>query len=127
MEDIMWRYVLFLTSATLSHAVAPTSAPAPAADTTSLTPPFHSSFSTQSYMMIAPAARAQDLKQAYEALKREKTAGKVFFELTDGSRIFNVIEMIPMSNSTLVLFRVSAQEGIHFQVVRIEDIANVSY
>lgn len=121
----MWKYsIFFLASATVGHAAVQTVTPT---DTIQSAPPFHSGSSTQSYMMITPAARAQDFQQAYETLKKEKTAGKVYFQLTDGSKIFNVIEMTPLPNSTLVLFRLNSQQGIYFQVVRIEDIANISY
>lgn len=117
----MWKYViLLLPLAMTGHAAIQTVTP----DTT---PPFHPGATTQSYMMITPAARAQDFQQAYETLKKEKSAGKVYFQLTDGSKLFNVIEMTLMPNSTLVLFRLNSQQGINFQIVRIEDIVNISY
>jgi hypothetical protein len=83
--------------------------------------------STQSYMMLAPAARAADFQQAFEILKKEKTAGKVYIQLADGSRISNVIDMNLMSNSTLVLFRYNSPQGILLQLVRVEEIQTIGY
>lgn len=121
----MWRYaIFFLPLATSGHAAIQTVTPNNAADTTL---PFHPGATTQSYMIITPTARAQDFQQAYETLKKEKSAGKVYFQLADGSKLFNVIEMTLMPNSTLVLFRLNSQQGINFQIVRIEDIATINY
>lgn len=127
----MWKHaIFFLTFATIGHTATQTVNPAHSMGASSSEqPPFHiaQNASTQSYMMISPVARAQDFQQAYEMLRKEKTSGKVYFQLADGSKIFNVIEMTPMPNSTLVLFKLNSQQGIHFQIVKIEDIANISY
>lgn len=90
-------------------------------------PPPHSSAPLQSYMMISPSARALDFLQAFEQMRKEKSTGKVYFELADGSTINNIIEMTLMSNSTLALFRFNSSQGIRFQVVRVEDLLNIRY
>ena len=90
-------------------------------------PDHHAGVPLPSYMIIPPAGRAVDFQQAYEFLRKEKSTGKVYFELADGSTIGNVIEMMVMPNSTLIIFRYNSNQGISFQVVKIEDIVNLSY
>jgi hypothetical protein len=82
---------------------------------------------TKAYMAIAPGDRAADFLQAFDALRREKTTGKVFFQLSDGTLISNVIDVTAMSHSSLLLFRFNSNQGIRLQVVKIEDIASLGY
>jgi len=70
---------------------------------------------------------AQDFQQAYDMLKKEKTAGKVYFQFSDGSSIGNIIDMTTMANGTIVLFRYNSSQGIKFQIVKIEDILTLQY
>jgi hypothetical protein len=93
----------------------------------SIPPPMTQGTPVQSYMAISPSARALDFQQAFEQLRKEKTAGKVYFQLIDGTTIANIIEMSLMSNSTLILFRFNSNQGIRFQIVKIEDILNIYY
>ena len=83
--------------------------------------------SVRSSMMIDPKQRAQDFQQAYDMLKKEKTAGKVYFQLSDGTSIGNIIDMTPMANGTMVLFRYNSSQGIRFQIVKIEEILTLQY
>ena len=117
--------IALLAISTVGYAAAPKDL-----NDTGLPAPLHQqmqSSQTQSYMTILPAARAQDLLQAFEALKKEKTAAKLYFELADGSILSGVIEMTLMSNSTLILFRLNTPQGIHLQLVKVEDILNINY
>ncbi len=95
--------------------------------TTEITPPPAVSNSSLSYMVIDLKMRAQDFKEAFETLRKEKTAGKVFFQLMNGSTISNIIDMTLMANSTLILFRFNSTQGIRFQLVKVEEIASISY
>ncbi len=79
------------------------------------------------YTVIDPKMRAQDFKEAFESLRKEKTAGKVFFQLTNGSTISNIIDMTLMANYTLIMFRFNSTQGIRFQLVKVEEIASISY
>lgn len=80
-----------------------------------------------SYMLITPQSRAADYLQAFEILRKEKTAGKVFFQLKDGSTLTNLIEISALPNSTLLLCRYNSNQGIKFQVIKVEEIATLSY
>jgi hypothetical protein len=80
-----------------------------------------------SYMMITPSARALDFQQAFEKLRAEKFASKLYFELADGSTISNIIDMQLMSNSTIALIRHTSNQGIRYQVVKVEDLRNLRY
>ncbi len=83
--------------------------------------------SARSTMIINPKLRAADYQKAYELLRREKSTSKVYFQLADGSRVSNVIDMKLMPNDTLVVFRYSTPQGIRFQVVEIENIVSVMH
>lgn len=124
---MFWKYTiaLLITSVT-AHAAVQTISPK---DTvaTPMPPPSTGGIAMQSYMHISPAQRAQDFQQAFEQLRKEKTAGKVYFQLADGTTISNVIDMNLMSNSTLVMFRFNSSQGVRFQVVKVEDILNIYY
>ncbi|MGE0671386.1 MAG: hypothetical protein AB7O89_10695, partial [Parachlamydiales bacterium] len=78
-------------------------------------------------LVIDPKMRAQDFKEAFETLRKEKTTGKVFFQLMNGSTISNIIDMTLMGNSTLILFRFNSTQGIRFQLVKVEEVASISY
>lgn len=91
-------------------------------------PPMVKGSSTASYMLIPLKDRAADLQQAFDLLKKEKTTGKVYFQLSDGTAISNIIDFTLLPNSSLILFRFNTNnQGIKLQVVKIEDIASVSY
>lgn len=83
--------------------------------------------SSATYMVIDPKMRAQDYEQAFETLRKEKTTAKVFFQLQNGSTISNIIDMTLMANATLILFRFNSTQGIRFQLVKVEEIAAISY
>lgn len=78
-------------------------------------------------LTIDPKARATDYIQAFDILRKEKTSGKVFFQLKNSSHIINIIEITPMSESSLLLFRSNTQQGIKLQIVPIEEIQGISY
>ncbi|MBY0529789.1 MAG: hypothetical protein K2P51_06320 [Rhabdochlamydiaceae bacterium] len=80
-----------------------------------------------SYMLIDPQARASDYLTAFEQLRKEKSTGKVYFQLVNGSMISNIIDMNLMPNSTMILFRFNTNQGIKLQTVKVEEIASLSY
>lgn len=91
-------------------------------------PPLLKTTPFSTYMSIPMKERALDLQAAFDALKREKTAGKVYFQLSDNSSISNVIDMTLLPNNSLILFRYNTNtQGIKLQVVKIEDIVGLSY
>lgn len=81
----------------------------------------------QSYMMIDLKQRANDYKEAFEVLKKEKGTGKVYFQLLEGTKISNIIDMTLMSSGHLIVFKFNTQQGIKQQVVPVEQIAELSY
>jgi len=82
---------------------------------------------SKSVMIVDPKARAADYEAAFNLLKQEKSTAKVVFELADGEKISNVIDMKMMPNNTLVVFRYSTPQGIRFQAVEIEDIVGIMH
>ena len=107
------------------HAAAPTAKETP---TQELPPPLLKGSPTSSYISITLKDRALDLQQAFELLRKEKTAGKVYFQCSDGSTISNVIDITLLPNNSLFLFRYNTQTlGIRLQVVKVEDIVGLSY
>lgn len=82
--------------------------------------------SSSSYLLIDPKSRAADYAQAFDLLRKEKAPEKIYFGLSDGTMLSSIIEMTPMPNSTLILFRYNpASQGVKIRVVRIEEIASV--
>jgi hypothetical protein len=123
----MWKYTIaLLIMAASGHAAMQTVSPKEAVPPMPPPPPAQGSL-MQSYMMISPSSRAMDFQQAFEQLRKEKTAGKVYFQLSDGSTISNVIDMTLMPNSTLIIFRYNSNQGVRFQVVKVEDILYINY
>jgi len=123
----MWKYTIVLLSVAVARYSA-VQAVEPKDGANAVHPPqqmMHPSI--QSYMMISPSSRAMDFLQAFEMLRKEKTAGKVYFQLADGSTISHIIDMTLLPHSTLFLFHFNSPQGIRFQFVRIEDILNISY
>lgn len=82
---------------------------------------------SRSTMIIDPKARAADYQKAFDLLRQEKSTSKVIFELADGTKISNVIDMKLMPDNTLVIFRYSTQKGIKFQVVEIENLIGIMH
>lgn len=82
---------------------------------------------TKSVMLIDPKSRADDYKAAFNVLKQEKSTSKVVFDLADGQKISNVIDMTMMPNNTIVIFRYSTPKGIKFQAVEIENIVGIMH
>ncbi len=80
-----------------------------------------------SMMVIDPKARALDFQQAYEMLRKEKTANKVQFMLINGKTISNIIDMTILSNGSLILFKFNSPQGIKFQVIPIESIEAITH
>ncbi|MBS0604696.1 MAG: hypothetical protein JSS60_06640 [Verrucomicrobia bacterium] len=120
--------VALLSFAAAGHAAMQTASPNDGGGMMQMMPPQNMRGSSmQSYMMISPTARALDFQSAFETMRKEKTTGKVYFQLADGSTISNVIDMTLLPNSTLFLFRFNSSQGIRFQVVKVEDILNISY
>jgi hypothetical protein len=122
----MWKCTCCLSMIATLGLSAQTITPS---DANALTPPHHRAAGTPitTYMMISPSARALDFQQAFEQMRKEKSTGKVYFELADGTIISNIIDMTMMTNATLIMFRFNSNQGIRFQVVKVEDILNIRY
>lgn len=122
----MWNYTFSFLAIAASGLAAQTT---PIDANPPTPPPQHTSpgATTSAYMMISPASRALDFQQAFEQMRAEKSTGKVYFELTDGTIIANIIDMHVMQNSTLILFRFNSNQGIRYQVVKVEDIRDLRY
>lgn len=82
---------------------------------------------SKSYMEIPLTQRAKDFQEAFEMLKKEKSAGKVFIQLADGTTISNVIDMTPLTNSTLILFRFNSGQGVQLRIVKVEELGSIGY
>ena len=78
-------------------------------------------------IQISLKERGTDYKEAFETLKKEKGGAKVFFQLTNGTTISNIIDMHLTENGHLILFKYNTQQGIKHQVVPVEQIATLSY
>ncbi|PIS00768.1 MAG: hypothetical protein COT84_05855 [Chlamydiae bacterium CG10_big_fil_rev_8_21_14_0_10_35_9] len=77
-------------------------------------------------IVIDPSQRAQDFLEAYEVIKRGKSPQKIQFHLSDGRSLTNVLEMKPMKNGTLILFKISGSMGNQYELVPIENLVNIT-
>jgi len=111
----MWKYLFFFAASSLAAQT-----PVPKETTP------HAQGMT-AYMMIPPASRALDYQQAFEQMRAEKSTGKVYFELVDGSTISNIIDVHVLQNSTLILFRYTSNQEVRYKVVKVEDIRDLRY
>lgn len=93
--------------------------------TTEPIPP--SDHKSQSYMVINLKERANDYKEAFDNLKKEKGVGKVFFQLANGNTITNIVEMTLTGNGHLIVFKFNTTQGVKFQIVPVEQITALSY
>ena len=81
----------------------------------------------KSYMQIDPLARASDLITAFKLLSKEKPASKVFFQLTSGKLITNILEVNVLKNGTLIMLKISTNQGIKYEVIPTENIETVGH
>jgi hypothetical protein len=77
-------------------------------------------------ILIEPSKRAQDFMQAYEILKKGKSPQSIFFHISNGSVISNVLEMTSMNNGTLLLFKITTNTGAKFELIPIENLLSIS-
>jgi len=82
--------------------------------------------SQKDVVLIDPSKRAQDFIQAYEIIKKGKSPQNIFFHLSDGRKISNVAELVPMTNGTLILFKVTTNMGSKYELISIENISSIS-
>ncbi len=76
---------------------------------------------------IDPKARASDIAQAFDHLRKDKPTLKVSIRTNSGAMLMNVTEVTASSNGTLLYVRYPSNQGSRLQVVPIEDVAEISY
>ncbi len=79
----------------------------------------------KSVMMIDAKDRAGDFLKAYSLLKQEKASARIFFKLTNGTIITNIVDLSLFQGNTLFLFKVSSLQGVKYTVVPIEEIQEI--
>jgi hypothetical protein len=80
---------------------------------------------SQSVMMIDSKARALDFIKAYDILKREKVSARIFFKLSNGQMITNIIDLSLLEQNTLILFKLTALQGMKYSIIPIEQIKEI--
>jgi len=76
-------------------------------------------------MIISPEARAKDLLNAFQYLRRVNGAKKVGVRLTDGDVISNIFDMEIMPGGTIILFKIHSMKGESVRVVTIESVDTI--
>jgi hypothetical protein len=79
-----------------------------------------------SSMIIDPKARAQDYREAFELLRREKPSMKINIQ-TAGGPLANVSELSSAGNGTLMLVKIPFSQGTKYLIVPIEEIKEIAY
>lgn len=122
MRNDMKSIALFLFCFFTSFAYSAPDAPAPIS--TTVMPPLKGA---DAYIMIDPKSRASDLKEAFDLLKREKTAPKVLIQLSDGSSLSNIVDLSIASSGTLLIIKINGAQGLRYQIVAVEDVSFLSH
>jgi len=78
-------------------------------------------------LIITPDARAQDYKQAFDLIRKEKSAVNISFTMKDGSMISNILDMQVMSKGTLIIFKLNTATGINYIVTKVENITALTH
>ncbi len=81
---------------------------------------------SRSVMLIDPKQRAADLLAAYNMLKKNRSLSKLYFQLTNGNKISNIMNMQISDNGTLIIFQMTSNTGMKNLVVFVEDIDSIS-
>lgn len=81
--------------------------------------------SSPEVMIIDPAVRAQDFKEAFSYLSEYKAGSPLFFELQDKEKLYNVLDLSLMKGGTIVIFRMNTTQGLKYRVVKTEDIVSI--
>jgi hypothetical protein len=76
-------------------------------------------------MIIDPATRAQDFKEAFNYLSLYKAGSPVYFELENNEKLYSVLDFSLMKGGTLVIFKINTTQGIKYRVVKTEAIASI--
>ena len=82
---------------------------------------------SNSVFVIDPKKRADDLKKCFETLKKDKPSSRIFFKLKDGSTIANILDITPLENGTMIIFKTSSTQGTKFIIAPIEDIDKIGH
>ncbi len=77
-------------------------------------------------MLIDPKARAQDYREAFELLRREKPSLKINIQTASGP-VANVQDLSSAGNGTLMLLKIPFSQGTKYLIVPIEEIKEVAY
>lgn len=78
-------------------------------------------------ILIQAKARADDLVKAYDFLKKDKPTFRISARLSTGQVLANILDMTPMPNGTLFIFKYSTPQGTSIQIVSIEEIMDFFY
>jgi hypothetical protein len=76
---------------------------------------------------ILPQERAADYIQAYLFLVKAKPSDVIYFILSNNTYIYDIEKITPLNNGTLLMFQTLKSAGYIFQIIRIEDIVELSY
>jgi hypothetical protein len=78
-----------------------------------------------SVVIVDPVTRAADFKEAYTFLTQYKAGAPIYFELQNGEKLYNVIEISVMKGGSLMIFKTNSTQGQKFKVVKTEDIVSL--
>lgn len=100
-----------------------------APETKTKKPPFGavSEGNMKSIMMIDPKDRASDFIKAFDTLRKEIAPIKIFFHISKGAPISNIMDLTLMENGTLMLFRISTPQGPQYKIVPVEDLLDITH
>ncbi|HSX26963.1 MAG TPA: hypothetical protein VLE89_08170 [Chlamydiales bacterium] len=82
---------------------------------------------SKSILVIEPKSRANDYIQAFDMLRKDKPTLKIAIHIGGGTMLENVTEVATVKNGTLLMIKYASSSGTKYQVVPIEEIAEMSY
>lgn len=84
--------------------------------------PIPVSSSEKGIMIIQPADRANDLKEAISQLQKEQSNPKFYIKTIKGKTFSNITSITPLNKGTIVIIQASTIQGQTTSCVFIEDV-----
>lgn len=81
----------------------------------------------KSQIVVESKARASDLVQAFDMLRKDKSTFKINLRTQNGQMIPNIMDLTSSTAGTLLFIKILTSQGIRYQVLFTDDITEINY